>query len=104
MISIAIENIRLYDELKNLRITEKGLAEMVFNSINDGLYTVDNNFVITFVNRAAEEILGLSSREIIGKKCTDVIGHREPGSDRIICNSDYPLSSSLKGKAITRLS
>lgn len=102
MIGITIEGIKLYDELKNLMITEKGLAEMVFNSISEGLYTVDNNYTITSMNRAAEELLGLSSKEVIGKKCMDVIGHREIGSDRILCDSNCPLSLSLKGEGITR--
>lgn len=102
MIGIAIEGIKLYDELKNLRITEKGLADMVFNSISEGLYTIDNNYTITSMNRAAEEMLGLSSEEVIGKRCMEVIGHREPGSDTILCDSNCPLSSSLKGKGITR--
>lgn len=102
MIGIAIDSIKLYDELKNLRITEKGLAEMVFNSISEGLYTIDNNYIITSANKAAEEILGLSTKEIIGKRCMDVIGHRSAGSDDSLCDSDCPISRSLSGKAVTK--
>lgn len=102
MLGIAIEGIKLYEELSNLRITERGLAEMVFNSIGEGLYTVDNNYVITSVNKAAEEILGLSPEELIGKRCTDVIGYRGVGSDEKLCDKDCPISKSLAGKTITR--
>lgn len=102
MLGIAIESIKLYEELSNLRLTEKGLAEMVFNSISDGLYTVDNDFIITSVNKAAEEILGLSSKELIGKRCRDVIGHRGVGSDDQLCDSDCPVVKALIGKTVTR--
>lgn len=102
MIGIAIEGIRLYEELKELRITEKGLAEMVFNSISEGIYTVDNNYTITSMNKAAKDILGLPSQELIGRRCMDVIGHRDTGSNTQLCDRDCPLTSSLKGKAITR--
>lgn len=102
MIGIAIEGIKLYEELKELRITEKGLAEMVFNSISEGLYTVDNDYIITSMNKAAEDILGLPSQEVIGRRCMDVIGHRDTESNIQLCDRDCPLSASLRGKAIVR--
>ncbi|MFN3396094.1 MAG: PAS domain-containing protein [Thermodesulfovibrionales bacterium] len=101
MLGIAIEGIKLYEELKNLRITEKGLAEMVFNSISEGLYTVDNNYAITSVNKAAEEILGLSATELIGQRCYDVIGHRETGSDNKLCDRPCPISKALDQRSTT---
>ncbi len=102
MIGIAVEGIKLYNELKDLMFTEKGLAEMVFNSISEGLYTIDNNYFITSVNKAAEEILGVSSTELIGKKCSDIIGHRSHDSEDKLCESDCPLAKSLSGKTIIR--
>ncbi|MFN3480343.1 MAG: ATP-binding protein, partial [Thermodesulfovibrionales bacterium] len=101
MIGTAMEGIKLYEELSNLRITEKGLAEMVFNSISEGLYTVDNNYAITSVNKAAEEILGLSATELIGQRCYDVISHRETGSDNKLCDIACPISKALDQKRST---
>ena len=42
--------------------------EIIENMV-DGLFTVDMNRVITSWNKAAEDILGFKSEEVLGKKC-----------------------------------
>ncbi len=57
------------------------LFESVFNHLSDGLVLWDPQFRITRINRAAEQLFGLSSVEMIGRHCGDVF-HRavyEPG-------------------------
>lgn len=57
---------------------EKGNSEhpeylkMIFDSVADGLFTVDPEMRITTFNRAAEEITGYRAREIIGRRCHDI--------------------------------
>jgi len=102
MIGVAMEGIKLYDELKNLRVTEKGLAEMVFNSISEGLYTIDTSYIITSVNKAAEEILGLKAKDLIGKRCMDIIRHRAIDSDELLCDTDCPALKAFNKRSITR--
>jgi PAS domain S-box-containing protein len=41
----------------------------IIDNMVDGLFTVDNNRIITFWNKAAEEILGFKKEEVIGKRC-----------------------------------
>jgi PAS domain S-box-containing protein len=50
----------------------KKLSELIFNSISDGVFTVDENCKITMFNHAAERITGFKSSEAIGKHCFDV--------------------------------
>jgi PAS domain S-box-containing protein len=45
---------------------------VILNSVADGVFTTDNEGKITFMNKAAEEITGFSSKEAIGHYCFDV--------------------------------
>jgi len=44
----------------------------ILDSINDGVFTVDEGFRITSFNRAAAEIIGITPEEALGKPCWSV--------------------------------
>ena len=44
----------------------------VVDSLHDGLYFVDRNRVITYWNKAAEEISGFSAAEVVGRSCAEI--------------------------------
>jgi len=44
----------------------------ILDSINDGVFTVDEGFRITSFNRAAAEIIGITPEEALGKPCWNV--------------------------------
>ena len=46
--------------------------EVILDSINEGVFTVDPQWRITAFNRAAERITGVTRTEAIGKACCDV--------------------------------
>ena len=46
--------------------------DVILDSIADGVFTVDQQWMITSFNRAAEQITGVPRSEAIGKKCFDV--------------------------------
>jgi len=48
------------------------LFPLVFDSINEGVFTVDDQFRITSFNRAAERITGVRRDDAIGRKCHDI--------------------------------
>ena len=64
---------------------------VILSSIADGVFTTDNDSKITFMNKAAEEITGFSSKEAIGHYCFDVFR-----AD--ICQSRCALKETLKTK------
>jgi PAS domain S-box-containing protein len=64
---------------------------VILNSIADGVFTTDNDGKITFMNKAAEEITGFSSKEALGRYCFDVFR-----AD--ICQSRCALKETLKTK------
>lgn len=45
---------------------------MILDSVADGVFTVDGEFIITSFNRAAEEITGVPVDEAIGRPCCEV--------------------------------
>ncbi|MFH1999292.1 MAG: sigma 54-interacting transcriptional regulator [Planctomycetota bacterium] len=65
------------------------LSEVIFNSISDGVFTVDHNCIITSFNRAAEEITGFKATEALGKHCFEVFRTE-------ICHKRCALKDTLK--------
>ena len=51
------------------RIETLDAYNFIIDNMVDGLFTVDNNRIITFWNKAAEELLGFKKEEVIGKRC-----------------------------------
>ncbi|MDH4317538.1 MAG: sigma 54-interacting transcriptional regulator [Desulfobulbaceae bacterium] len=68
--------------------TDRIQAEIVLNSVADGVLTVDKNFIITSFNTAAERITGYGRHEVLGRKCRDVF-HSS------VCKDGCPLAKAL---------
>ena len=47
----------------------KKLFHVILNSIADGVFTIDHESRITYMNKAAEQITGFSSKEASGHYC-----------------------------------
>jgi PAS domain S-box-containing protein len=71
---------------------EKDLSQiemkMILNSIADGVFTVDENFIVTSFNQAAQEITGVSAEEALGKPCCEVFRAE-------ICEGDCALKRTI---------
>ena len=61
---------------------------IVFDSIEEGVFTVDLQWRITFFNRAAEKITGTSRAEAIGRPCLEVFRTN-------VCQTDCVLRQAL---------
>ncbi len=51
---------------------DEQLAGIIFNSISDGVFTIDKNCIITSFNKAAEDITGFSAKTAMGRHCFDI--------------------------------
>ena len=69
--------------------TLPGAAEIILESISDGVFTVDAEWRITSFNRAAEAITGILRSEAIGRTCSDVFRAS-------MCETDCALRHTLK--------
>ncbi len=98
ILAVAMERSEFYEAM----LAERSLASIVFESMSDGLYTVNTEGVITSVNRTAEMILGIPSSDLIGRRCVDVITHKEVGTERALCGPECPLSYAIRGTSVNR--
>ena len=65
------------------------VVSTVFDSIADGVFTVNRDFIITSFNRAAEQITGFTADEAIGERCYNVF--RAP-----VCQGGCLLAESIR--------
>jgi len=55
-----------------MKATKSGPQDVILDSINEGVFTVDLDWRITSFNRAAERITGISQKDALGQSCCDV--------------------------------
>ncbi|MGD2152003.1 MAG: sigma 54-interacting transcriptional regulator [Gemmatimonadales bacterium] len=65
------------------------VSELIFQSISDGVFTVDKSRIITSFNRAAEDITGFRADEAVGRQCFDIFRTE-------FCHTRCPLKETLR--------
>jgi PAS domain S-box-containing protein len=65
--------------------------QVIFDSLHEGLYSIDKNFRITGFNESAEKITGFKKEDVLGQFCKNVMR-----SDR--CKEGCPIAYSLELK------
>lgn len=79
-----------YDITERKRMEEK-IAEQgehlkaVFNSVQDGIMVIGQDYTITDANPAACEFLGVRREEVVGRKCYEIRHGRDAPCPREIC-------------------
>jgi PAS domain S-box-containing protein len=68
---------------------DSNAAQIILDSVTDGVFTVDRDWRITSFNRAAEKITGVSHDEAIGAQCCDVFRAS-------ICETECALRQTIK--------
>jgi PAS domain S-box-containing protein len=68
---------------------DRNAAQIILDSVTDGVFTVDLEWCITSFNRAAERITGVTYDEAIGQRCCDVFRSS-------ICESECALRQTLE--------
>ncbi len=77
-----------------MKLIDEKLTKVILDSIGEGLFTVDQDFRVNSINRAAEEILGLHKSEVIGDFCKNIFKTKR-------CYAECPLEGVLeKGENI----
>ena len=74
--AVALENARLFAQVRQAlaEVTElKSLLDAVFASIASGVLAVGADERIVLVNRASEEILGVSAHQLVGRPCREAL-------------------------------
>ncbi|MBN2225804.1 MAG: sigma 54-interacting transcriptional regulator [candidate division Zixibacteria bacterium] len=60
----------------------------IVDNISDGVFSIDLDYRITFINKAAQKITGFSYTEAYGKSCKDILQTN-------VCDSSCPLKATL---------
>lgn len=71
--------------------TDKLQTDFILDSVADGVFTVNQDFVITSFNKAAEQITGYCVTEVLGRKCREVFGTS-------LCSIGCPIAKALETK------
>ena len=86
-----IENLRIIDHVKSI-ITEiekeRSRTQSILDSLDEGVYTINDQWEITSFNKTAEEITGYTRDEVIGKVCSSIL-------DTPMCKKNCPLKQLL---------
>lgn len=67
----------------------------IINNLRDGIYYVDTDRRVLFWNKAAQEITGYSSDEIVGKCCPQTMLNHIDENGRPLCSVGCPLFATL---------
>jgi diguanylate cyclase (GGDEF)-like protein/PAS domain S-box-containing protein len=76
-------------------ILEKDSYQRIIDNLHDGLYLVDRDRIITYWNKAAEQISGFNAHEVVDKPCSDNILTHVDSDGNSLCTSMCPLAASI---------
>ena len=67
----------------------------ILNSLQDGIYYLDRDRIITFWNQGAERLTGYRAKQVIGKSCRDnLLNHiNEQGLE--LCKNHCPMAATM---------
>ena len=69
-------------------------TKVILDSISDGVFTVDLDWRVVTLNRAAQDITGISAEDAVGRYCWEVL-------KASVCESDCPLRHTMEtGKPV----
>ena len=68
---------------------QSDISDIILDSVNEGVFTIDHQWRITSFNRAAELITGVSKSEAVGMRCCDVFRAN-------ICDSECALRFTME--------
>jgi PAS domain S-box-containing protein len=75
--------------------------QAVMASTDEGLYTLDNRGLATYINPAAERLFGWSSGELLGRKIHDVIHYQHPDGSPFLADECAGLQVLQKGTVLS---
>ena len=74
---------------------ENDSYKRILENLHDGLYFVDRDRVITYWNKAAEQISGFTANEVVGKSCSDNILTHIDSDGNNLCTEMCPLAATI---------
>lgn len=76
-------------------IIDNDAYKRIIENLYDGLYFVDRNRVITYWNKAAEQISGFTPDEVVGRSCADNVLTHIDSEGNCLCTGVCPLAETI---------
>ena len=86
--------LKIFEKKRQLERSEKKFYNIA-QSIGDGIYTVDMDLCVTFINDAALALLGYERRELMGKAIHEYI-HYKDKNNKLLNKEDCSVEYALK--------
>jgi len=68
----------------------------ILNSLQDGIYYLDHNRIITYWNRGAEQITGYTAEQVIGRSCHNNMLNHVNEQGLVLCNEHCPMAATMQ--------
>jgi diguanylate cyclase (GGDEF)-like protein/PAS domain S-box-containing protein len=68
----------------------------ILNSLQDGIYYLDRNRVITYWNRGAEQITGYSADQVLGTSCRNNLLNHVNENGLVLCKDHCPMAATMQ--------
>lgn len=68
----------------------------ILNSLQDGIYYLDRDRIITYWSRGAEQITGYTSDQVIGRSCRNNILNHVNEKGLLLCNEHCPMTATMQ--------
>jgi diguanylate cyclase (GGDEF)-like protein/PAS domain S-box-containing protein len=75
---------------------EDNFYKEILNSLQDGVYYLDQDRVITYWNRGAEKLSGYTAEQVIGKSCRDNLLNHVNDHGLELCNEHCPMAATMQ--------
>jgi PAS domain S-box-containing protein len=73
------------------------MADVILDSLNEGLYTCDTERYIHYWSKSAERITGWTAKDVVGNRCLDNILDHVDKDGRRLCGEEFcPLHRSMR--------
>jgi len=94
-----LENFSRVLEKQNLKISEsRQRYRTILDALGDGLYLIDDSYVVQTINRAEAAFSGMTPKEIVGHYCYEVFRRRKKP-----CSDCMPRECMIDGQVHSRL-
>lgn len=74
---------------------DENFYKEILNSLQDGIYYLDRDRIITYWNRGAEQITGYKAEQVIGKSCRNNILNHVNEQGLVLCNDHCPMAATM---------
>ncbi len=73
----------------------EGFYSEVMDNLNEGIYFVDSDRIITYWNKGAEKLTGYAAEDILGKRCSDDLLMHVDDRGTTLCFEGCPLQKTI---------